>query len=91
MTENIKHSVSGTFELIHLNGMELLHNLQHCSQTLMCTIHIHTCFSCDIHELLHVCIFLHCLSASEGSPSHRDMSKLLLGEEKSGAGMAEAL
>ena len=43
MTDNIKHSISGTFELIiHLNGMELLHNLQHCSQTLMCTIHIAT-------------------------------------------------
>ena len=47
LTDTIKHSTSGTFELIiDLNGMELLHNLHHCSQTLLCTIHLHTCFSC---------------------------------------------
>ena len=42
-------------------------------------------------ELLDVCIFLHCLSAAEGSPSHWDMGKFLLRKEKSESGMVEAL
>ena len=43
LTDAIKHTdISGTSELV-INGMELLHNLQHCSQALMYTIH--TCYT----------------------------------------------
>jgi len=66
---------------------QLLHNLHHCSQTLMGTIHIHTCFSCKWYFMN----FLRCAFSSTVCLLLKDMGKLLLGKEKSESRIAQAL
>ena len=62
------------FSLYTLNGMELLHNLQHCSHALMYTIHTHYTPAVAEVVLFDMCIFLPLSSAgerpvaAEGSP-----------------------